>query len=477
MPGSKRCSVGIPKNLYSFLSFLGARSGKFITWVYFFGLVIPLILSGWLAFNNTRDLDDETLMVARTNMVIDNLSSTLGIIIGAEASQRGYILTNNATYLKPYTDSIAAIRKNMDELPGIVTDEKQAKSIPILDELIKYKLLEMKSILALKGQKSQIRRIDKNLGMSLMNSIRSQTDQMISYEIYLLSCRESVYRHSYHRAFKYGTIFSLFGLALLSVTLLHLRKFVLELSISKSRAEQASTAKSAFLASMSHELRTPLTAIMMYSEMVLDDIKDDPTKAQSVHDLGYVLKSGETLINLIDDILDLAKVEAGRVDISCEEVSLKDILDLVLLQANPLMEKNHNTLMVDTEAADGLMLFTDKKRVRQIILNLLSNAAKFTKKGTVSLITRVTDKSVIFKVVDTGIGMTEEQATHIWHEFEQANETISRRYGGTGLGLALTKRFTQGLQGSVTMESVYGEGSTFTIVLPQRSHNGENTAR
>jgi signal transduction histidine kinase/CheY-like chemotaxis protein len=231
---------------------------------------------------------------------------------------------------------------------------------------------------------------------------------------------------------------------------------------------EASEHKSRFLAHMSHELRTPLNAIIGYSEMLQED-RENLGATSLVEDLRKISTSGKHLLRLINDVLDLAKIESGRMEFAQERCTVQSLIDEVATVAEPLAAKHRNRLIVESAEASG-ELHTDVTKLRQILLNLLSNAAKFTHSGSVSLRTRsVRDGQAIeFAVQDTGIGLTEEQLSRLFQEFSQAEASTSRRYGGTGLGLALSRKLAQALGGDITVESTPGAGSTFTAVIPRQ---------
>ncbi|MGH7110067.1 MAG: response regulator [Stellaceae bacterium] len=226
----------------------------------------------------------------------------------------------------------------------------------------------------------------------------------------------------------------------------------------------ASQHKSAFLANMSHELRTPLNAIIGYSEM-LHETAEEEGREDFLPDLEKIGQAGRHLLALINDILDLSKIEAGKMEVYREEVDLAELIAEVRAIAEPLAAANTNRLDVRAPPTLGT-LYTDRTKLKQSLLNLLSNASKFTRDGRLSLTVERGRSEISFAVADSGIGMTEEQLGRLFQAFSQADAATTRRYGGTGLGLAITRHFCEMLDGRITVKSAPGEGSTFTIVLP-----------
>jgi two-component system sensor histidine kinase/response regulator len=242
-----------------------------------------------------------------------------------------------------------------------------------------------------------------------------------------------------------------------------------QLRVTQRRAEDATRAKSDFLASMSHELRTPLNAIILYSELLQEEAEEDGGQKSSIGDLQKIQSAGRQLLGLINGILDLSKIEAGKMALSVETFEVRAMLDELLDTVGALVKQNNNVLTV--KCGDGLGVMTaDLMKTRQILLNLLSNAGKFTRDGAVTLEARqcVEDgrPAVEFVVTDTGVGMTAQQTERIFEAFTQADVTTTRKYGGTGLGLALVSRFCDLMKGTVSVESRPGEGSRFTVRLP-----------
>ncbi len=230
---------------------------------------------------------------------------------------------------------------------------------------------------------------------------------------------------------------------------------------------EASERKSQFLASMSHELRTPLNAIIGLTEMMVTNATRFGTE-KALEPLRRVNAAGTHLLSLINEILDLSKIEAGKLELNPEPVNLARLIDEVIGTAGQLAEKNQNHLIVEAQENVGA-LTADSMRLKQILLNLLSNACKFTKEGEVALrVRKVADGRdwVELAVADTGIGLTAEQQAKLFQEFTQADSLTARRYGGTGLGLALSRKLARMMGGDVTVTSEPGKGSVFTVRLP-----------
>ena len=239
------------------------------------------------------------------------------------------------------------------------------------------------------------------------------------------------------------------------------------LTAARDQAEAMSRTKSSFLANMSHELRTPLNAIIGYSEILQEDAADKDDKAP-IDDLQKIESAGRHLLGLINNILDLSKIEAGKMDVFIEAVDIQALFKEVLSIVKPLADKNENIIEVICPADIGSFR-SDQTKVKQCLLNLMSNANKFTSKGTLTLtVAREDNSRVCFRVSDTGIGMTAEQLGQLFEAFSQADASTTKRFGGTGLGLAITKHFCTMLGGDVTVESTPGTGSTFTIKLPDQ---------
>ncbi len=244
-----------------------------------------------------------------------------------------------------------------------------------------------------------------------------------------------------------------------------------EAEAAREAAEGANRAKSAFLANMSHELRTPLSAVIGYSEM-LEEEAEEIGEASMLSDLGKIKSNAKHLLSLINDVLDLSKIEANRMDLFPEDLDVSSFLAETAATVDSLIRRKANTLTLDLGPELGSMR-TDGVKLRQCLLNLLSNAAKFTEHGRIVLGARrdrtAKGEEVLFSVRDSGIGMTAEQMSRLFERFSQADETTTRKFGGTGLGLALSRAFAQLLGGDISVESTEGQGTCFTLRLPAQA--------
>jgi signal transduction histidine kinase len=237
--------------------------------------------------------------------------------------------------------------------------------------------------------------------------------------------------------------------------------------VENQRLEIASQNKSHFIANMSHELRTPLNAIIGLTDMMTTNAARFGTE-KALEPLKRVHNAGTHLLGLINQVLDLSKIEAGKLELSPEQVNLMPLIDEVIGTAQQLANQNQNRLIVEAEQ-DLDTLMVDPMRLRQILLNLLSNACKFTKQGDVTLRARRISNSgnwIELVVIDSGIGMTPEQLAKLFQEFSQAEASTAKKYGGTGLGLAITRKLARMMGGDVTVSSEHGKGSVFTVRLP-----------
>lgn len=275
-------------------------------------------------------------------------------------------------------------------------------------------------------------------------------------------------RVSERRVWNTGTVAIRTDITELKQTEIELSKAIAEAQKALAIAEEANSAKSAFLANMSHELRTPMNAIIGYSEMLLEEAKESGQHS-TVEDLLKIHSSAVHLLSLINEILDLSKIEAGKMELFLEEIHLPSVINEITNTVQPIVDKNANKLFIQCPETVP-MIKADSIKLRQILLNLLSNAGKFTHGGEINFTVMVENTPeagwIAFKISDTGIGMSKEQVDKVFDAFTQADNSTTRKYGGTGLGLTITKRFCEMMGGSISVESVPAVGSVFIVKLP-----------
>jgi signal transduction histidine kinase/DNA-binding response OmpR family regulator len=421
-------------------------------------IVIYLSLSDWQQVrfaNEQAKVSDESLR---------QLHDLHAMLLEAEASQRGYLLTGREDYLIPYQEAkrqVPSLLAGAHRLAGFTLNQKA--HLAELDDLISRKFVEMQSTIETRREGNtaeafQMVRTDE--GRILMDQIRTAVQMLNTTELQKhLETRVEI-EHLAAVAGAASSAAVLLGLLLLTVAVWRIQK-------EKTAVIEANQAKSQFLANMSHELRTPLNAIIGYSEMLQEEA-EDAGRPEFLPDLARIRTAGRHLLDLINSVLDLSKIEAGRMDVYLETFSVRELMAEAESVVKPLADKNGNKVIVDCPPDVGEM-YSDQTKVRQALFNLLSNAAKFTEKGEIAVRARResgTPDTIVFAVVDTGVGMSSEQVSRIFEPFTQADASTTRRFGGTGLGLAITRRFCELLGGAIEAESGKGIGSTFTIRLP-----------
>lgn len=424
---------------------------------------------------------------------VNELQSLQMALERAEAGERGYVITGDEAHLDSYEEGVADVPKRLAEVTAlaITGDEAERADLDALQGLIARKLADLRQVVELRrtqGFEAAAEAIRTGRGRELMEGIRQCLQDIIRTERGRLDASIAIY-HSQRRWIGPAAIGALsLNLLLLTAGLLLLRRYmarrraseaslqhiVEELEAARGGAESANRAKSVFLANMSHELRTPLTSIIGFAEMLAEDAAQDG-QTHVTTDARHILSCARRLLVLVNDLLDISKIEVGRVTRIDEDVSIDQLMRDIVRSATPVVERNHNTFIVQVDPDIGWARF-DAGKVRQVIENLLSNAAKFTSDGQVRLIARrPKPEELTVQVADTGIGIDAEQLKSLFQPFSKADTTITRRFGGTGLGLAISRSLARHLGGDVTVETTPGVGSTFTLHVPvvDLPENGE----
>ncbi|MDO7085920.1 ATP-binding protein [Pseudocolwellia sp. AS88] len=242
-----------------------------------------------------------------------------------------------------------------------------------------------------------------------------------------------------------------------------------ELVDARDAAIKASRHKSEFIANISHELRTPIQSIIGYGELVTEELEQEG-KIELINDMDRIANNSQRLLSMINSLLDLAKVESGKIDVNLTEVNIERLILIVRDTISPLASKNNNQFSIIQKQTISLFP-TDKEKLEQVLINLLGNACKFTQNGEIRFTVESTDSSIKFIVSDTGIGLSKEQQSYIFEEFRQVDASQSRKFSGTGLGLAISKVFIELIGGTITVESQLGSGSMFVVTLPIHRDN------
>lgn len=449
-------------------------------------IVIPMLLESVSGVGERVEIAEHVFQVQST------LAQVEKSLVDQVSSLPSYVIKGDAKYLAPYFAGATEYRKSVARLGALIGDNpEQQQHLIELQALVK----DWKSSYADKvmtwmhspSTRDQARSlVTINALKSGMDAVHLKVFEMVKEESRLLKERIALQWETTRRlqgVFLWGSLFVGAIVAGFVYWLIRrmennsraLNKEIAERTLAQSAlqaaiqvAEQANRSKSEFLANMSHELRTPLNAILGYSEMLQEDVRDQ-TLDTAIPDLQQIHASGQHLLALINDILDLSKIEAGKMELFHEGVDLKALALEAMATVSPQLEKNGSRGNVICPNDFGRVK-SDAMKMRQILLNLLSNAAKFTKNGCVTLevLQDLHDSrpQILIRVSDTGIGIRPEALPHLFGEFNQADSSTTREYGGTGLGLAITKLYVEMLGGTIRVDSAFGKGTTFTVVLP-----------
>jgi signal transduction histidine kinase/CheY-like chemotaxis protein len=421
-------------------------------------VILVFLINTW----TWRAQERNQAQVVDTLRELRQVDVILSTMKDAETGQRGYLLTGSESYLDPYTQAVNTIEGQLQALRETTQSQIDLKNdYTRLRQAVEAKMAELSSTIEAKraGQDEEaLDRIRTRTGKIEMDRIRDISGQMDALINARLNhdARESRSNSTRLQILSAGASLALF--ALVALANVRYRR-------QKEAAEAASRAKSTFVASMSHEFRTPLNAIIGYSEMLTEEAKESGA-AQIVPDLEKIRTAGKHLLELINSVLDISKIEAGKMELFAETFRVERLVREVADVAVPLAARNNNRLEAVVTPDVGEVR-ADQTKVRQSLYNLVSNACKFTSDGEVRIeVSRASDGFVIFAVRDTGVGMTPAQMGRLFQSFAQGDASTSRRFGGTGLGLALSRGFARMMGGDISVESEAGKGSVFTMRIP-----------
>jgi signal transduction histidine kinase/CheY-like chemotaxis protein/HPt (histidine-containing phosphotransfer) domain-containing protein len=439
-----------------------------------FGL---LALLPTVVYQHKSRVLDSSRWIAHTHEVIAALESTQLLLVDAETGQRGFVITGREDYLEPYRGASTSIKEQIARLSGLTVDNaEQQQRLEQLKPLIAKKLGELDQTIRARRSQSAAAAADvvqNESGLHTMERIRDIVREMRKGEERLLAQRRDALATSVTdgtnlfwaiTALNFVTLGS--GIVLVNRYITHRRRTEASLQQAKESAEAANVAKSQFLANMSHEIRTPMTAILGYADVLLEP---DQTQSDRLDALQTVRRNARHLLDLINDILDISKIEAGKMTahrVACDLPQL--VSDVVSMMRPRALEKGLSFNLKFTGPV-ARQVVTDPLRVKQILVNLLNNAVKFCDKGGVELRVGCQTGSpagvVKFEVADTGIGISREQIDKLFQPFAQVDTSMTRKYGGSGLGLVISQRLAKMLGGGITVQSRPGLGSTFTVTL------------
>lgn len=451
------------------------------------GLIILLIVgvTAWQA--NSRQIENGAL-VARTHRILSHTEGLLSALTEAESAARGYVITGNASYIDPFGDILQDVNAQYSHLLKLTSDNSlQQQRLFALKPLIDRRVTALTGLIEMRRQMGLAyvqERFANSNGKQWQEDIRVRVEDMERTEQALLNARagETVLASQAARlAITLGTMFAI----LITVASYLVMRYDIErrtaaenalrvantrLALATERAQNADNIKSAFLATMSHELRTPLNSIIGFSGVLLQELAG-PLNAEQKKQLSMVRDSSRHLLALVNDVLDISKVEAGQLRIQRQPFALRDAIDRSIALVAPLALRKG--LPIETDIVGDLgKVDNDRRRFEQVLINLLNNAVKFTEQGHIVLRAEVMpsatgDDVLRIQVIDTGIGIDAKFLPELFQPFRQIEDGLARQHEGTGLGLAICQRLLLLMGGNIAVESKLNQGSTFTVTIPR----------
>ncbi|MFL5616043.1 MAG: CHASE3 domain-containing protein [Gemmatimonadaceae bacterium] len=467
------------------------------------GSAVLTLLVGITALVVVLRLRGAIAAVDHTNSVLRNLDEVLAAMVDAETGQRGYIITGDSSYLGPYHDGRVAADSHLVALHSLVdNDDQQRARLDSLRQLARRKVHELDQSVALRAvdAAAALTHVRSGVGKALMDSVRTLADSMSESERRRLAERDAARLRIRDLALAVIVIGTFGAFLLAFVTnrsirndviaqqktqgqleeqaqlledqavemeqaLEQLRETTTEAEEAREVAEVANRAKNDFLAVMSHELRTPLNAIVGYAELLHDGVAGPVTDVQR-EQLARVQLSARHLVELVDDILSFSRIEAGQENLRVASIDVAEVTREAGALVEPVVAAKGLTFGISTPNEKATFM-SDSAKVRQVLVNLLSNAIKFTDDGGITLASRVENGRVVFDVLDTGIGIAPEHQEQVFETFWQVDQTATRKAGGAGLGLSVSRRLARALGGDLSVQSEIGKGSRFRFWVPR----------
>lgn len=455
-------------------------TGKSISFYILGAFITGTIILIYIQYNSSKNIDtlingnEKLIGEFKVNTELNELQKNLANV---ESKVRSTVNTRDSFYIEGLEKTIKEIEYNLDQLQKITDDDSSDVYIDYLDNLVHEKLLFNKHILDtfhLNGKSAAENLITTKYGKTLTDSIITIANKIDSTRKWHLAEATQLLDSSGKKAQRFSTILIIFVLVIAAglfwyiINIIHKQESLIEqLNISEKKVKESAQLKENFMANMSHEIRTPMNAILGFTYLLQQKDLDEESKefVQTIH------KSGENLLSIVNDILDLSKIEAGLIRIENIPFSLRELLKSIELMFKPKALEKQLQFSLSTDESVPDVLEGDSTRLTQILVNLVGNALKFTNKGSVSINIKnngITDNIFhsIITVRDTGIGIAKEKLKLIFERFHQAEDSVTRKYGGTGLGLSIVRDLVLLQKGSIDVESEPGNGTVFIIKIP-----------